>query len=50
MGLRFLAFSQINKWFERSDISQVMNSSEKRPYFDQEEQSNKKILIRKIII
>jgi hypothetical protein len=41
MGLRFLAFGQINKWFERS---------EKRPYFDQEDQSNKKTLIRKIII
>jgi len=38
MGLRLMAFGQLNKWFEHCDISSV----QKRSYSDDDNQSNEK--------
>ncbi|CAF3838809.1 unnamed protein product [Rotaria sordida] len=38
IGLRFMAFGQLNKWFEQYDIPKVMKSFQKRSYTDHENQ------------
>ncbi|CAF4216916.1 unnamed protein product, partial [Adineta steineri] len=40
IGLRFMAFGQLNKWFEQCDIPQMMLSFQKRSYSDDDNESN----------